>query len=154
MTGMALHLESYRRLARAVCLCALPAVAAGEFAVESLVTNAACDFSAPTNAIVCEKWTSRGASQDWFSITNDLTWAFPFGTSAVRRITVSSAGEVHLHANSKPDTGANERMLRVAFEPGRDVAEDCAMLAPLRARMGMLPRHNWNEAGGLESCCW
>ena len=67
-------------------------VAVGEFVVESVTTNAVHDFSMPTNAVVCERWLRRGAARDWFCITNDLTWAFPFGTSAVRRLTVSSAG--------------------------------------------------------------
>ena len=125
------------------------AAAGGEFALASVTTNAVHGFSMPTNAVMCDKWVRRGAARDWFCITNDLAWAFPFGTSAVRRITVSSAGAVLLHADSKPATNANERVLREQFVPDRDIPADAALLAPLRARMGVVPRLNWNrpEAG-------
>ena len=128
--------------------------AVGEFAVESVVTNAAFGFSMPTNAVVCERWLRRGASRDWLCITNDRTWAFPFGTSAVRRLTVSSAGALLLHADSKPATNANERVLRELFDPRNDIPADSALLAPLRARLGIVPLLNWNLAEGLESRFW
>ena len=129
-------------------------VAVGEFAVESVTTNAVHDFSMPTNAVVCERWLRRGAARDWLCITNDLTWAFPFGTSAVRRLTVSSAGALLLHADSKPATNANERVLRELFDPRNDIPADSALIAPLRARLGIVPLLNWNLAEGLESRFW
>jgi len=129
-------------------------VAVGEFVIESVTTNAVHDFSMPTNAVVCERWLRRGAARDWFCITNDLTWAFPFGTSAVRRLTVSSAGALLLHADSKPATNANERVLRELFDPRNDIPADSALLAPLRARLGIVPLLNWNLAEGLESRFW
>ena len=129
-------------------------VAVGEFVVESVTTNAVHDFSMPTNAVVCERWLRRGAARDWFCITNDLTWAFPFGTSAVRRLTVSSAGALLLHADSRPATNANERILREQFDPRNDIPADSALLAPLRARLGIVPLLNWNLAEGLESRFW
>ena len=116
----------------------------GEFAVESVTTN----------AVVCERWLRRGAARDWFCITNDHTWAFPFGTSAVRRLTVSSAGALLLHADSRPATNANERVLRELFDPRNDIPTDSALLAPLRARLGIVPLLNWNLAEGLESRFW
>lgn len=123
------------------------AAAVGEFVLVSVTTNAVHDFSMPTNAVVCDKWLRRGASRDWFGITNNLAWTFPFGTSAVRRITVSSAGAILLHADLRTDTNANERLLREQFAPGRDILADAVFLAPLRARMGVVPRLNWNMLG-------
>ena len=129
-------------------------VAVGEFVIESVTTNAVHDFSMPTNAVVCERWLRRGAARDWFCIANDLTWAFPFGTSAVRRLTVSSAGALLLHADSRPATNANERILREQLDPRNDIPADSALLAPLRARLGIVPLLNWNLAEGLESRFW
>lgn len=111
-------------------------VAVGAFAVASVTTNVAHDFSMPTNAVVCEQWLRRGAAQDWFSITNDRTWAFPFGTSAIRRMTVLSTGAARMYADK---TAANA---------------DVSLLAPLRTSLGIVPTYNWNQAAGLESCFW
>ena len=129
-----------------------PAVAVGAFALVSAATNAVHDFSMPANAAACERWLRRGAARDWFAVTNDLTWAFPFGTSAVRRITVSSTGAVLLHAD--PVAAAGERALRVALDSRGGVPADAALLAPLRARLGVVPRLNWGRAGCAGSCFW
>ncbi len=130
------------------------AVAVGEFAAESIVTNAVHDFSPPPNAVVCGKWLRRGAARDWFRVTNDLAWAFPFGTSVIRRITVSSTGAVIVHSNFEVATNADERLLREVFDPCRAVPTDTALLAPLRTILGIVPTCNWNRAAGLESFFW
>lgn len=130
------------------------AVAIGEFAVESIVTNAVRDFSPPLNAVVCGKWLRRGAARDWFTITNDFTWAFPFGTSVVRRITVSSTGAAIVHSDLTAATNANGRALRDMFDPCGDVPSDGALLAPLRTRLGIVPLRNWNRTDGSESRFW
>ena len=129
-------------------------VAVGEFAVESIVTNAVLDFSPPPNAVVCGKWLRRGAARDWFTVTNDLTWAFPFGTSAVRRITVSSTGAAILHPDITAATNANERALRDVFDPCRAVPADGGLLAPMRTCLGIVPVCNWSRTEGAESRFW
>lgn len=95
-----------------------------------------------------------GATRDWFSVTNDLAWAFPFGTSVIRRITVSSTGAVIVHSDFEVATNADERLLREVFDPCRAVPTDTALLAPLRTILGIVPTCNWNRAAGLESFFW
>ena len=48
----------------------------------------------------------------------------------------------------------HERVLRELFDPRNDIPADSALLAPLRARLGIVPLLNWNLAEGLESRFW
>ena len=91
------------------------------------------DFTPPANAVICSDWQAFGAAEDWvyLSFTN---WVFQVGTNATSRLRVCSSGRIEPLVPTVPGS----------------VAAD-SWLAPLSARLGIVPEANWpllGECGG------
>ena len=117
-----------------------PAQLAAGFVLRRAVPADGLDFEPPSHAVVHGPWLLRGAHRDAFSIASSdaAPWMFPFGTNRIRRVTVSSQGVVHLHADA---CGTGPSPL---------------LLAPLRTSLGILPaaRHGLLPAGSAPGCFW
>ncbi|MBQ9740346.1 MAG: hypothetical protein IJV91_05335, partial [Kiritimatiellae bacterium] len=90
------------------------------------------DFSAPTNAVVCEDWLADGAARDWFyAAFND--WSFRFGTNDVEWLRIFSDGEL----NPFP-------------------SPEGTFFAPFKTSLGIAPEVNWERLADTDrpSCFW
>ena len=64
------------------------------FVLTGIGMNEKHDFSASTNAVVCEDWLKFGAAKDWFyTALND--WSFRFGTNDIEWLRIFSDGELN-----------------------------------------------------------
>ena len=102
------------------------------FVLTGIGTNEMHDFSAPTNAVVCEDWLKFGAAKDWFyTAFND--WSFRFGTNDVEWLRIFSDGEL----NPFPSPNGT-------------------FFAPFKTTLGIVPEANWFRLADTDrpSCFW
>lgn len=92
------------------------------FVLQSICTNEVFDFSAPADATLVTNWLAHGAAEDHLLVPfND--WAFPFGTNALRKLTLFSRG---------------------MLVPQR--TDMSTIISPFFATLGVVPRANWSDA--------
>ncbi|MGI5870389.1 MAG: hypothetical protein ACOX9C_13225, partial [Kiritimatiellia bacterium] len=107
------------------------------FALADARTNDAGDLSAPTNAVVHDKWRKRGASKDGFRMP--LEKGFRLGTNLCHAVYVSSSGTLSFNIpKSSP-----------AAQPMPD-GSPIAFLAPLHTLLGIPPEANWDRIANGE----
>ena len=102
------------------------------FVLTGIGTDEMHDFSAPTNAVVCEDWLADGAARDWFyAAFND--WSFRFGTNDVEWLRIFSDGEL----NPFP-------------------SPEGTFFAPFKTSLGIAPEVNWERLADTDrpSCFW
>ena len=91
------------------------------FVLTGIGTDEMNDFSAPTNAVICEDWLADGAARDWFyAAFND--WSFRFGTNDVEWLRIFSDGEL----NPFP-------------------SPEGTFFAPFKTSLGIAPEVNWER---------
>ena len=102
------------------------------FVLARIGTNELHDFSAPTNAVVCEDWLADGAAKDWFYAAFS-DWSFRFGTNDVEWLRIFSDGE--LHPFPSPEG---------------------TFFAPFKTSLGIAPEANWERLADTDrpSCFW
>ena len=94
-------------------------------------TNSTFIATAPTNAIVNQKWVMTGAAEDFFFVS-PTNWSFYINEKTYSNLFVSTTGNI---AFEKPVTRTT------AF------TNQYSVLSPFRAVQGVLPYHLWNELG-------
>ena len=86
------------------------------FRLASVATNEEWDFSAPSGAVVHERWQRRGAADDRFALS-PAGWSFSLGGMSVTNLKVFSRGMARL--------------------------PDGTEISPLPAMHGVVPERNW-----------
>ena len=94
-------------------------------------TNSTFIATAPTNAIVNQKWVMTGAAEDFFFVS-PTNWSFYINEKTYSNLFVSTTGNI---AFDKPVTRTT------AF------TNQYSVLSPFRSVQGVLPYHLWNELG-------
>ena len=96
------------------------------FVMTRIGTGESFDFSAPSNAVICQDWRDFGAATDRIYLAMD-NWSFRIGTNDVSRLRIHSFGKI-------------EPLIR---EVNGAIATN-SWFAPFVASLGIVPQANWS----------
>ena len=81
------------------------------YALVGVSTNHLFSYSCPTNGVVWESWSRRGAFRDWFTLDFPGGWTFPMGTNDLGRVTVFADARI------RPDLRAASAEIAALGQP-------------------------------------